>query len=183
MLNLQYIGEERLYEVNFNYINKNLIEVTGDFPVKSEGFILTRIGNPEAFTGDYSNYNTVYKYIDGGAVFSNDGSVYVEPLKVVTFNASYGGNLDGETRQEVYNYEELIIPTPIADNDYEFTAWVPEIPTSGEVDTNKSYTATFTSLLPPPEPEPTLEERVSTLEEENAMLASCVIEISEVVYA
>lgn len=164
MLNLQYIGSEEFYEVEFKFVSKNIVQIVGDFPVETSGFILTRIGNPEAFTGDYSNYNTVYKYIDGGAMFSNDGSVYVEPLKVVTFNASYGGKLDGVTRQEVYNYEELVVPTPIADENYDFTEWVPEIPESGKVDVNKSYTAVFTSLLPPPEPEPTLEERVAVVE-------------------
>ena len=99
-------------------------------------------------------------------MFSNDGSVYVEPLKVVTFNAGFGGTLDGTTRQEVYNYEDLIIPTPIADTDYEFTAWNPEIPLSGEIDGNKNFTAVFASTLPEPEvePEPTLEERITVVE-------------------
>lgn len=34
-----------------------------------------------------------------------------------------------------------------------------------------------------PEPEPTAEERIAALEEENAMLMECILEMSEVVYA
>lgn len=135
----------------------------------------------KGFTTIYRNDEETAKY--NGYKLSNDGSEYVKPLKKVTFNASSGGTIEGETIQEVYNYEDLLVPLPFPDENYEFTSWVPEIPASGEIDTNKSYTATFTSLLPPPEPEPTLEERVTTLEEENAMLTSCVLEMSEVVYA
>lgn len=164
MLNLQYIGDETLYEVEFHTIGKNIVQIKGDVPVKGTGFYLTRIGEPEAFTGDYSEYKTVYKYIDGGALFSNDGSVYVEPLKFVKFNAGFGGTLDGTTRQEVYNYEDLIIPTPIAYTNYVFASWSPEIPLSGDVEGNKSFTAMFISTLPEPEPEPTLEERVAEVE-------------------
>ena len=116
-------------------------------------------------------------------MFSNDGSVYVKPLRRVTSNASVGGSLDGNTVHEVYNYEDLIIPTPIADTDYEFTTWNPEIPLSGEITENISFNAIFKSTLPEPEPEPTVEERVTALEEQNAVLEKCLLEMSGVVYA
>ena len=164
MLNLQYVNEKTYYQVNFKYLSENIVQITGDFPIKTKGFNLSRIGSPEVIIGNYSEYKTVYKEIENGAIFSNDGSVYVEPLKVVTFNAGIGGTLDGTIRQEVYNYEDLIIPTPIANADYEFVSWSPEIPLSGDVESNKIFTALFTSTLPEPEPEPTLEERVATLE-------------------
>ena len=86
----------------------------------------------KGFTHIYRNDEETEKY--NGYQLSNDGSEYVKPMKKITFNASYGGKLEGENVQEVYNYEDLIIPTPIAETDYEFTAWVPEIPSSGEVD-------------------------------------------------
>lgn len=35
----------------------------------------------------------------------------------------------------------------------------------------------------PVEPEPTAEERIAALEEENAMLMECILEMSEIVYA
>ncbi len=166
MLNLQYVNDTENHEVSFDIINQNIVQIKGNMPVKTNGFILTRIGNPEAFTGDYSDYVTVYKEIDGGVQFSNDGSAYAEPIPVVNFRANGGGTLDGDTVQEVKRYEDLIIPTPVAYEDYEFTQWSPGIPVIGDVEGNKTFVAIFTSTLPVPDPEPTLEERVAIVEED-----------------
>ena len=76
MLNLTYIGQNKKYPVNFRTINEHIVEVTGDFPILDYGFILTRIGDPNAFTGDYSLYGTIYRELSDGAQFSNDGSTY-----------------------------------------------------------------------------------------------------------
>ena len=189
---IKFINSNVLYEgsvsvsgnvATLKFKEKNIPVNTNGFEVYKDKECLYNLGGDfyKSFTTLYRNDESTEQY--KGYQLSNDGSVYVKPLRRVTFNAGVGGRLDGDTVQEVYNYEDLIIPTPIADTDYEFTAWVPEIPASGEIDTNKSYTANFASLLPPPEPEPTLEERVSTIEEENAILTSCVLEMSEVVYA
>lgn len=166
MLNLQYINEKTYYPIEFSYISENIVMITGDFPIKTKGFTLSRVGSPEIIIGNYTDYKTVYKEIENGAMFSNDDSVYVEPLKVVTFSAGIGGILDGTTRQEVYNYEDLVIPTPLASENYEFAFWAPEIPLSGDVESNKSFTAVFNSTLPEPDPEPTLEERMTVFEED-----------------
>lgn len=151
--------------MSFSIISSNIVQILGEFPIKTDGFTLTRIGNPEAFTGDYSEYTTVYKEIEGGVLFSNDGSEYVEPIPIVFFYTNGGGVLDGAVMQEANNYEDLIIPTPTANENYEFSYWSPEIPESGKIETlHKSYTAIFTSTLPEPEPEPTFEERLSNAE-------------------
>lgn len=130
----------------------------------------------------YENFNTVYKNDEetekyNGYQLSNDGSVWVKPYAKVVFNASFGGTLEGKTMQEVYNYEDLVIPTPVANEYYEFTEWSPEILENGEIEGNKTFTAIFTSTLPPtpePEPQPTLEERVTMLEENDIMLTETV---------
>lgn len=165
MLNLRYTGEETDYSVSFRNISSNVVEVVGeDLPARETGFIVTRIGDPSAFTGDYTEFKTVYREVEGGYQYSNDGSIYVAPLPKVFFNVSGGGTLEGETMQEAEKYEELRIPMPKASENYEFTEWKPEIPESGEIEGNKSFTAVFTSTLPNPEPDPTLEERIATLE-------------------
>ena len=115
------------------------------------------------FTTIYRDDEETAKY--NGYQLSNDGSVWVKPLSKVTFNTNGGGTLEGEVSQEVYTYEELVVPTPVSSENYEFTQWSPEIPLSGKIDGNKSFTAVFTSTLPPPEPEPTLEERMTVMEE------------------
>lgn len=166
MLNLTYIGESTNYPVSFRNINKNVVEVIGDIPKRETGFKLTRIGDPFAFTGDYSEHKTVYREVEGGLQFSNDGSVYVKPTPTINFYTNGGGVLDGAIQQEAENYEDLMIPTPTANENYEFAYWTPEIPESGEIDGNRSFTAIFTSTLPEPEADPTIEDRVTTLEED-----------------
>lgn len=127
----------------------------------------------------YEGYTTMYRndettVVRKGYQLSNDGSVWEKPFSKVTFTASVGGSLNGVTTQEVYKYEELNIPEPIADADYEFSNWSPEVPSSGDVEGNKTFTAIFVSTLPEPEPEPTVEERLTVVEEKNAMLSMTV---------
>ena len=183
MLNLQYLKEKKNYEVSFSIISPHIVKLEGNFPAKTNGFILSRIGNPEAFSGDYSDYTTVYRELDGAVLFSNDGSIWIEPIPKVTFGAGVGGKLDGIIEQEAKDYSELVIPTPVPDENYEFEGWNQDIQTEGKIEHNISFYATFKSLLPPPEPEPSIEERVTSVEEQNAMLTSCVLEMSEVIYA
>ena len=136
----------------------------------------------------YIDFTTMYRndettLANNGYQLSNDGSEYVEPIPVVNFGTNGGGVLDGAVMQEVNKYEDLIVPTPIPNENYEFTGWSPEIPLSGEITENISFNAIFKSTLPEPEPEPTVEERVTALEEQNAVLEECLLEMSEVVYA
>lgn len=80
MLNLKYNGDTEQYEVSFRIVNKNIVELQGDFPAKTNGFMLSRDG--KEWNGDYSDYTTIYRQIDGGAQFSNNGTVYVPPEPV-----------------------------------------------------------------------------------------------------
>ena len=165
MLNLTYVGENTVHKIEFDRNSEHIVSVKGSLPAKTNGFILSREGKRDNW--DYKDYTTIYRELDGEIQFSNDGTVWVKPKMKINFYTNDGGTLEGETVQEVYNYEELVIPTPVADENYEFTGWSPEIPESGEIDVNKSYTAIFTSTLPPEpetEPIPTIEERVATLE-------------------
>ena len=121
----------------------------------------------------YIDFTTIYRndettLANNGYQLSNDGSEYVEPIPVVNFGTNGGGVLDGVVMQEVNTYEELIIPTPIPNENYEFSYWSPEIPLSGDIEGNKTFTAIFTSTSPEPEPQPEpsedLETRVTALE-------------------
>lgn len=118
------------------------------------------------FTTIYRNDEETAKY--NGYQLSNDGSVWVRPLYTTSFNAGNGGSLKGKTTQKVYNYEDLVVPVPFSDSDYDFSHWTPDIPISGEIKSNNTHTAIFVRNIPTPEPEPTvdLELRVITLEED-----------------
>lgn len=77
MLKLRYIGDEPSYEVEFSKSSNNICIIKGDIPIKTSGFILSRIGKEDNW--DYSDFITVYKQEENKVWFSNDGSVYVEP--------------------------------------------------------------------------------------------------------
>lgn len=74
---LKYLNDENKYEIEFKKISKNIVEIVGDFPPQQSGFTLSRIDQNDNW--DYSSYTTIYRELDNGVQFSNDGSVYVEP--------------------------------------------------------------------------------------------------------
>lgn len=78
MLNMNYINSTIKYAVNFKTITSNIIEIKGDFPIQTDGIQISREKKPDD-VWNYSDYTTVYREIEGGVQFSNDGSVYVEP--------------------------------------------------------------------------------------------------------
>ncbi len=78
MIKLKYSGERTAYDVSFKKISGHIIQITGEFPVKEKGFVCYR-DEDEEDTWDYARYSTVYREIEGGAQFSDDGSVYVAP--------------------------------------------------------------------------------------------------------
>lgn len=77
MLNMNYIGDRTIYLVEFKTISDNVVELTGDFPVLTDGFTLSRSGQEDNW--DYSGYTTVYHKTEGSVQFSNDGSIYILP--------------------------------------------------------------------------------------------------------
>lgn len=181
MLDLTYVGENTIHKIEFNRKNSHIVSIKGSLPAETKGFILSREGKKDNW--EYKDYTTVYRELEGEIQFSNDGSVYVEPIPKVNFYTNGGGTLDGETVQEVKNYEELAVPTPVAYENYEFTHWNPVISLSGEIEGNKSFTAVFVSTLPPePESEsaPTLEEEVNALKESVSTLESDIKAINDV---
>ena len=79
MIKLKYVGEKNIYDILFKKLNSNIVQITGDFPVKAKGFICFR-EEDEADEWNYEGFTTVYREIDGGAQFSDNGSVYIEPV-------------------------------------------------------------------------------------------------------
>ncbi|MFG6336138.1 MAG: hypothetical protein K1W20_11840 [Lachnospiraceae bacterium] len=77
MLTMKYAKEQTVYEVSFRRISDHVIELQGDFPVKTKGFTLSR--DETADEWDYKRFKTVYRKVDGGVQFSDDGSVYTAP--------------------------------------------------------------------------------------------------------
>ena len=78
MLEMKYVGEDTAYKVTFAIISADVVQLAGDFPVKTSGFRLSRIGKNDNW--NYTKYTTIYRQLDGAVQFSNDGSVYVPPV-------------------------------------------------------------------------------------------------------
>lgn len=76
MLKLKYYNDETLYDVKFSNIGPHVVQVLGELPFNNSGFALSRSGKRDNW--NYSGYTTLYRKIEGGLQFSNDGSVYVE---------------------------------------------------------------------------------------------------------
>lgn len=151
MLKMRYIGLKTEYDAGFKKISDHIVQLLGNFPVKEKGFQLSRAGMEDWDKMDYTGFTTIYRVIEGGVQFSDDGSVYVPPKLITTFVAGSGGTIEGTLEQEVSDYSELVIPVPAPDENYAFVKWDPEIPDSGEVTTSRTFTALFEYV-------PTMEE-------------------------
>lgn len=79
MLKLKYIGSKTEYNVKFSKVSAHVVQILGNLPFKNKGFNLSRLEKEDQW--DYSKYTTLYREIEGGLQFSDDGSVYVEPQK------------------------------------------------------------------------------------------------------
>ena len=75
---MRYVGEDTVYKVTFTIISADVVQLSGDFPAKTSGFRLSRIGKNDNW--NYTKYTTIYRQLDGAVQFSNDGSVYVPPV-------------------------------------------------------------------------------------------------------
>lgn len=63
------IKQNQLAIVSYNLIKTNIMSEDG-FEIYTDS---------DLFLGDYSSYTTLYRELDGEYLYSNDGSVYVEP--------------------------------------------------------------------------------------------------------
>lgn len=155
--------------IELQFANEIVLDVSGFNAYKDADCEYNIGGNT------YLDYTTVYRNDEttvarNGYQLSNDGSVYEPPIPVINFATNGGGTLNGETTQQLTLYEQLKVPTPIANEDYEFSYWSPEIPESGKIESNRIFTAIFTSTLPEPEPTPEVDDnlvaRVEILEDD-----------------
>lgn len=143
MLKLKYINENTFYSVNFNNISNNIIQITGVFPIKTIGFNLYT--SNKILLGNYNEYNTVYKELSNGAMFSNNGKVFIP---TITFTTSGGGSLQGNLVQSVDDYSKLVVPIPQPDENYIFKGWNKKIPEIGKIEQDETFVAEFEYVAP-----------------------------------
>ena len=151
---VRFKSNPEVFQMHVKVIGDNMFQLYPPIPNVdvTAGFeMLTKEVNGKVY-GDYLKYRTVYKKEeDGSIILSNDGCVWLEPVIVVKFATNGNGQLVGETEQTVKTYEELIVPTVLPNENYEFVGWNPEIPKTGKVESNMTFTAQMEYV-------PTLEE-------------------------
>lgn len=154
MEKIRFLNDTTVYDGRLSLAN-NVVTIYFDsiIPPKSvlsNGFELLNENNG-FIQGDYSRYNTIYRTFENNEFrvdFSCDGSIYLPPVPKITFSVGMGGSLTGDLTQEASNYNELQIPTPIPNENYVFSKWVPEIEESGIIDEDLRFQAIF-EYVPP----------------------------------
>jgi len=82
MIKIKFNNTEQFIDVAFSRLNNNIVELLGDVPAATTGFTTWRL-NGKRQLGDFSDFTTIYKVLDDGIQFSNDGSVFEEtPIDV-----------------------------------------------------------------------------------------------------
>lgn len=152
MAYIKFNNAENLVSGSVVLVASNIVRVKLDGEPNLSGFslYLDKAMKRPMSGNEYEGFNTLYKQGDGWYELSNDGSVYIKPVHTVSFIAG-NGMLTGKTEQTIENYTDLVIPTVEAAENYEFVGWNEEIPTEGEVTSNKVFIAQFNYI-------PTLEE-------------------------
>lgn len=163
MEKIKFLASDEIFKGRVK-LNSNILSINFEKAPSSEiltsGILLLNENNGR-IQGRYEEFITVYRIYEDDPLhveFSNDGSVYVPYVPVVMFNTTTGGSLDGVKEQKAVSFEELIIPIPVAKENYEFVTWVPEIPSSGEIEKDMRFRAVFRYV-------PTEEELKAAFEE------------------
>ena len=145
---IKFLDSDEHLNGKVKIIDEHTIEISGCNQNLSGFQLFTDSG---FMFGDYKRYKYDYEEPDlGNKVYryTNDNHKWTKPIYTITFNTNDGGSLNGETSQTVEYYEDLIIPTVTTSENYVFDGWSPTIPSSGYVDSNKTFTAMFTYVEP-----------------------------------
>lgn len=105
MIKIKYNNRNTFEDVNFTR-NGNLVTMTPTAP-NTSGFTTWRMDGKTQL-GDFSDFTTVYK-VDGDSVtYSNDGSVYEEPIQPT----------EEELRKQELTNEKVELETWLKEHDY-----------------------------------------------------------------
>ena len=188
-MKLRYVGYSSIFKVENKAIAPNVLEVCGSkLPCHEVGFVLI---DDEGIEYDYTEYKTLYRTVEGGFQYSNDGSIWVEPTKNVAVFIEWKDKENvGETRPSKVQVEvsddSTVVDSLIlnAENNWTKTYDVPEsetytvsAPDIEEYTKEIVGTKIIYTLPEPPAP------YVPSTEEMIEELTNMVLELDERVYA
>lgn len=194
MFILKFLETGATYEVDAQYINNNVVQITGEnFNPELSGFILSREENPDKW--DYSLYKTIYRTVENGVQFSNNESVYTVDTKIkVVWDDSNNKEEVRPTSMKVAvkkNNKKFETITLDADDNWEKvytdTVTIPEYSVSpSAID---EYEATVDGLViterhecapePEPEPTPTWQDKMEAQLTYTAMETNTLLDMDE----
>ena len=105
MIKIKYNNQNNFEEVTF-YRNENLVTM---FPTKpnTNGFTTWKLDGKTQL-GDFSDFTTVFRVENDSVIYSNDGSVYVEPIQPT----------EEELRRQALLSEKSDLETWLRNHDY-----------------------------------------------------------------
>lgn len=186
-MKLRYLNEKTEYPIEFSRLSSHVVYITGDLPAKAKGFLLIR-DKYDTVWADYSEFNTIYREMEDGVQFSDDGSTWSEPETDFIVKATWNDEDDFEgLRPEsvtvtVYKGNEVLEEAILnAENDWQKTYHdvVSALYSIGGEEV-EGYTMNVSDLIISyyhevhHQEEPTIEERVADLE-------GAVCELSEII--
>ncbi len=92
-MKLQYLGTSTKYDVEVMAVSSNIVEVQGALPMKEKGF---RLFDDKGNEYNYADFKTLYRAIQGGYQYSNDGEIWEEPTKDVDVKIEWRDDDDAE---------------------------------------------------------------------------------------
>ena len=151
MSKIVFIKEpDKVYDGQFSQIGEHQVRLIFTDNIPSDSVLLSGFNLVNEYNGviqtkrpDYTYLYRKYEENQNQIELCNDGIAWVKPEIKVSFHVNNGGTLDGETEQIVDTYEELVVPTPVADENYKFVKWNPEIPESGIIEKSTTFVAEF----------------------------------------
>ena len=105
MIKIKYNNRNTFEEVSFTR-NGNLVTMTPTTP-NTSGFTTWKLDGVTQL-GDFSDFTTIYKVDGDSVIYSNDGSVYVEPPKPT----------EEELRRQALQTEKAELESWLKDHDY-----------------------------------------------------------------
>ena len=178
---LRYKDDIDTYNIDFERLD-NIVKIKGRLPIREVGFYLSREGFDDKW--NYLDFKTLYKSDSSTLYYSNDGSVWVEPVRdvevsVVWNDADNALDKRPDKITATINGETVELDAPDWEKIYK------DVPESVDIivedaETVEGYNLTIsgTSIeyaMPKPY-EPTIDEQL-------AELADAVADIDERLYA
>lgn len=125
-MKIKYENLKSEYSAEVKIISAHVVQLTGELPSTGSGFKVYR--NDGLMLGNYVGFTTVYKAVEGGYQYSDDRSVYVEPIipEVIIVEPTAEELAEKERQQKIadINSQILALKAQLKSLDYKTDKYV-----------------------------------------------------------